>query len=226
MTKVYDALSAEDRWIVGSMVLTVTGIVSGAVRRDPRAFGITTIAVIGVLLVGSAVTRSPRFAWLLLFGLVGGILELWADWVHVVYFQSLVYTHDFGVVLLSSPSYMPLGWWLTIVQFGYLALRLSETWSRRSAIGLVTIVGALLPPWYEELAFRAGAWHYRPSPWMLAHTPGWIIFTYAGCAFAIATLAIVFYHPRAWGRAVLAGLFTAGSLMFSSVFWYATMGRR
>jgi membrane-bound metal-dependent hydrolase YbcI (DUF457 family) len=144
MTKVYDALSAEDRWIVGSMVLTVAGIVSGAVRRDPRAFGITTIAVIGVLLIGSAITRSPRFAWLLLFGLVGGILELWADWVHVVYFQSLVYTHDFGVVLLSSPSYMPLGWWLTIVQFGYLALRLSETWSRRSAIGLVTIVGALL----------------------------------------------------------------------------------
>ena len=62
-----------------------------------------------------------------MFGLVAGVLELWADWVHVVYFHSLVYTDYFGFHLLASPSYMPIAWWLTVVQFGYLALRLADS---------------------------------------------------------------------------------------------------
>jgi hypothetical protein len=55
---------------------------------------------------------------LLVFGLVAGVLELWADRVHVVYFHSVLYTDYFGLKLLASPSYMPIAWWLTVVQFG------------------------------------------------------------------------------------------------------------
>lgn len=217
-------LTAEDRWIAASMALTLGGVIIGGMRAEPNAFGVTALAVVSLLLIAWKVTRSPRLGWLLLFGLVAGVLELWADWVHVVHFQSLVYTAYFGFQLLASPWYMPLGWWLTVVQFGYLALRLSERWPSWFGVGLATGVGMVLPPWYEELAVRAGAWHYRPSGSMLANTPVWVIFTYGGCAFAMATLAIVFYRPQAWGRAVLAGLCTAASLMFSSVFWYAMLG--
>jgi hypothetical protein len=32
-----------------------------------------------------------------------GVLELWADWVDVVYFHSLVYTDYFGFKLLGLP---------------------------------------------------------------------------------------------------------------------------
>jgi hypothetical protein len=218
--------SPDDRWIAGSVALTLGGIISGAARAEPRAFGVTALAVIGLLLIGWRVTQSPRLGWLLLCGSVAGVLELWADWLHVVYFQSLVYSDYFGVRLLASPSYMPLGWCATVVQFGYLGLRLSERWPSWAAVGLVTAAGMLLPPWYEELAARARAWYYPPSGSMLWHTPVWVVFTYGGCAFAIATLAVVFYRRRAWGRAVLAGLFTGASLMFSSVFWYAMLGRR
>jgi len=35
--------------------------------------------------------RCRRLSWLPVFGLVAGVLELWADRVHVVYFHSLVY---------------------------------------------------------------------------------------------------------------------------------------
>jgi hypothetical protein len=54
-------------------------------------------------------------------------MKLWANWVHVVYFHSILYTDYFGFQLLASPSYMPIAWWLTVVQFGYLALRLADS---------------------------------------------------------------------------------------------------
>ena len=76
-------LNLEDSLVVGSLVLVMAGLTTGAVLADPRAYGITTFIVIGVLLLGWVLTRSPRLSWLLLFGLVAGVLELWSDWLHV-----------------------------------------------------------------------------------------------------------------------------------------------
>jgi hypothetical protein len=128
-------LRAEDRLIVVSMVITMGGIMVGAWLAEPRAFGITALVVTALLMVGWGVTGSRRLGWLLPFGLVVGVLELWADWVHVTHFGSLVYTDFFGLRLLASPSYMAVGWWLTSVQFGYLALRLADRWARWKAVG-------------------------------------------------------------------------------------------
>jgi hypothetical protein len=103
---------SEDCWIAASMALTLGGLIVGAWRAEPVSFGITAVGVTGLLFVGWRLTHSQRFGWLLLFGLVG--LELWADWVQVVYFRSLVYTEfeirdPNGYVLvfaerLSTPS--------------------------------------------------------------------------------------------------------------------------
>jgi hypothetical protein len=223
MMKLLRRLNAEDRLIVASMMVTIGGIVLGALLAEPRLFGIDTLIVISLLIVGWRVTRSPRLAWLLLFGLVVGVLELWADWVHVTYFGSLVYTDYFGFRLLASPSYMPIGWWLTTVQFGYLALRMAESWPRWKAVGLITVLGMSLPPWYEEFAAPARAWYYTASSLMLSHTPVWIILTYGGCMFAITTMVLEFYRPRDWGRAVLAGVFTGAGILFSGVLWFSLL---
>jgi len=220
------ALTAEDRLVISSMVLTMGGVILGAWLAEPRTFGITALAVISLLLGGWRVTQSRRLAWLLLFGLITGVLELWADWLHVVYFRSLVYTDDFGFRLLASPSYMPIGWWLTVVQFGYVGLRLLERWPPWMAVGLVSVLGMVLPPWYEEFAAPARAWHYMPSRLMLSHVPVWVIGAYGGCMFTIATMAWVFYRPQAWGRAVLGGIFTGAGLMFWGAFWFAWLGNR
>ena len=217
-------LDVEDRLIVVSMVITIGGIVLGALLAQPRAFGVDALIVMGLLIVGWYVTRSPRLAWLLPFGLVVGLLELWADWIHVTHFGSLVYTDYFGFRLLASPSYMPVGWWLTSVQFGYLALRLADRWPRWKAVGLVALLGMSLPPWYEEFAAPARAWYYTTGGPMLSHTPVWIILTYGGCMFAIATMALEFYRPRDWRRAVLAGIFAGAAIMFSGVFWFSLLG--
>jgi len=200
------------------------GIVLGALLAEPRVFGIDALIVICALIVGGIVTRSPRLAWLLPFGLVAGALELWSDWVHVTYFRSLVYTDYFGFRLLASPSYMPVGWWLTSVQFGYLALRLAERWPRWQAIGLISVLGMTIPPWYEEFAAPAQAWYYTTSGPMLSHTPLWIVLTYGGCMFAIATMALEFYRPQSWGRAVLAGIFAGAGITLSGVLCFSLLG--
>jgi hypothetical protein len=223
--KIVRNLTREDQVVFGSMLLTLGGIICGAVFAAPLAFGVTALLVLGLLILGQLLTHSPRLAWLLLAGIVAGALELWADWVHVIYTQTLVYTDYFGFRLVASPSYMPIGWCVTVVQFGYLALRLRERWSPWQVIAALTLIGLLLPPWYEELAAPAHAWYYRRSGPMLSHTPLWIIGTYAGCMFFVASATLVLYEQRGWGRALLAGIFIGAGLLLSGVAWYSVLGQ-
>jgi len=217
-------LNQEDRMVGLSWLLTIAGIVLGAALGVPHAFGITSVVVILFLFYTWRITASPRLGWLLLFGLTAGVLELWADWVHVAHFGSLVYSSYFGFRLLASPSYMPVGWWLTAVQFGYLALRLRDLWAPWKVVSMVTVLGMALPPWYEEFAAPARAWYYTTGGFMLSNTPLWIIFTYGCSMFAVALATTEGYQPRSWGRAVAAGFFAAAGILFSGVVWYSILG--
>lgn len=225
MRRLRKGLTSEDRIVLGSLLLTLVGIALGALLGQARLFGITALAVFAVLLLGTLLTRSPRLAWLLPFGAVVGVLELWADWVHVVALHSLVYTDAFGFTLLASPSYMPVGWCVTAVQFGYLALRLRERWPAWLTVGGLALLGILIPPWYEQLAAPAHAWHYTTPGPMLGQTPVWVIFTYGGCMFFIATAALTWYAARAWDRALLAGIFAGAGVLLSSVVAISLLGR-
>ena len=217
-------LNTEDRVVAGTLILTMLGIMLGAFFAWPQAMGVTCVVVMALLLVALFITKSERFAWLAVFGLVGGVLELWSDWLHVELFKSLVYTDFFGFKLLASPSYMPLGWWLTIWQFGYLALRFSEKWGAWKAALVVALLGMSVPPWYEEFAAPAKAWHYTTKGLQMSNTPIWIILTYGGCMFGIAMMAMEFYRPRAYGRAIAAGFFTAASFTLSAAFFISLLG--
>ncbi len=90
--KTIRSLTAEDQLIIASMLLTFGGIILGAILRQPGLYGITSILVITVMIVGTYIIRSPRLSWLLVFGLTAGVLELWADWIHVASLHTLVYT--------------------------------------------------------------------------------------------------------------------------------------
>ncbi len=223
--KFWHVLSTADRVVAVSMVFTLGGVVLGAALGNPTVFGFNALLVIGILLVGWYMTRDRRLGWLLVFGVVVGIAELWADWLHVTYLHSLTYVDYFGFKVLASPSYMPIGWWFTSVQFAYLALRLVGRWSRWKVVGLITLLGMSIPPWYEEFAAPARAWYYAANGPMLSNTPLWIIFTYGGCMFSIATMALDFYRPGAWKRALVAGLFTGAGIMYSGVFCFSLLGR-
>jgi hypothetical protein len=205
-------MNTEDRWIIASLILSFVGVVSAALLKDPGPIGISVFVILALLIFACYRTRSPRLAWLLVFGAVAGFGELWADWIHVEYF---------GFKLLASPLYMPFGWWLTIVQFGYFTLRIAERWRSSTAIMLITLLGMALPPWYEQFAAPARAWYYTPHGMMLSHTPLWIIFTYCGCAFSIASAAIFLYQPQSWSRAIIGGLFVCASFMFWGTICFA-----
>lgn len=216
-------LNTEDRIIVGSMALSLAGVGIGALLANPKAFGITTLIVISVLIAGWYKTQSPRLAWLLIFGLVTGVVELLADWIHVEYLGSLVYTDYFGFRLLASPSYMPVGWWLTAVQFGYLSQRLNEKWSQWFTVSMISVLGMSLPPWYEEFASPAKAWYYTTGSLKISHTPVWIILTYGNCMFVISLITLLCYKPGSWLRAVTGGIFTGFGFLFSGVLWFVLL---
>jgi hypothetical protein len=65
----------EDRCVIGSVVLILSGIILGVLLAEPRAFVITALTVTGLQLILWSVTRSP-LSWLLVLGLVAGVLEL------------------------------------------------------------------------------------------------------------------------------------------------------
>jgi hypothetical protein len=161
----------------------------------------------------------------LLFGAVGGVLELWADWVHVTALHSLVYDNYFGFKLFESPSYMPVAWLVTITQFGYIALRLRERLPAPAVVGILAALGMALPPWYEEFAAAAQAWRYTTRGVMLSQTPLWVMVTYGGCMTFIAVAALTLYRPRAWSHALAGGIFVGAGLMFSAVFAYSLVAR-
>ena len=219
------ALTREDVFVLASLLATLTGIILGAIFAAPQAFGVTALVVLTLLLAAQRLTRSPVLAWLLLAGLVAGVLELWADWIHVEYTHALVYTDFFGFRLLASPSYMPIGWLVTVTQFGYIALRLRQLWPGWLVVVAMCALGLVQPPWYEELAAPARAWRYQSTGPMLSHTPLWILGTYAGCLFFIATASLALYAKRDWPRALLAGVYIGAGLLLSSVVWYSILGR-
>jgi hypothetical protein len=70
--KLLTTITTEDRLVIISMALTLSGVILGARLAEPRAFGVTAIIVIGLLFIARSVTHSPRLSWLLVFGLVAG----------------------------------------------------------------------------------------------------------------------------------------------------------
>jgi hypothetical protein len=89
---------------------------------------------------------------------------------------------------------------------------------------LLTALGIVLPPWYEELAARAHAWRYTAHGAMLGHTPLWVVATYACCVFVIATVALLLYRPGEEGRALLAGIYTGAGITLASILCFSLVG--
>lgn len=222
-TTLLKAMNREDHVITGSMIATLGGTGLAATFTVSELFGATACAVFALMAAGTLVTRSDRLPWLLVCGGVVGVLQLLGDWLHVTYFHTVVYTDHFGFRLLASPSYMPIAWCAIVVQIGYLALRLREAWPPWVIVSTITTGAVLLALWIEECATSAQAWRTTGSL-VIYRTPLFIVLSYAGSMFAVATLALTYYRPRFWGGAVLAGFFASAGITFWSVFWFALLG--
>ncbi len=126
------------------------------------------------LLVGFAVVRHDKLlARLLLFGIVVGLTELAADAWLVDYTRTLDYSIGGGPMIWRSPLWMPLAWEVVAVQFGYIGLRLSESFGKTGLL-MIGLLGAINIPFYEEMARRIHWWQYSRCR-MISFTPWYII---------------------------------------------------
>lgn len=220
-------MNRTDAFIGLSMLAAVGGVALAAAFRNPLIAGTSACVIFGAQVLYAWLTGHQQMRWLLVMGVVAGILELWGDWVHVTHVGSIAYEDFYFFPLLASPSYMPLGWALTTVQFGYIALRLQPRFGPLVAAILSGVIGAGIPPMYEELAAPSGAWHYIGSPRVpiLGHNcPWWIVGTYGTCIALMAAAALLFYQERAWPRAVMAGIYAGSAIAMSGLIWYSLVG--
>lgn len=207
------AVPRSDGWVTASFLLALAGTGAGAALGSPTPFGPTALAALVLLGVGWRTTGSPRLGWLLVFGAVFGILELAVDWYHVVHVGSFAYTDHFAFRLLASPWYMPIAWCVTGAHFGYAALRAKdELGAAWEAVAAVAALGLLVPPWYEEFAAAADAWHYAAAGFWFTRVPAFVVVGYGAAMAILATAVVWLYRPRAPGRALAAAVLSAAGL--------------
>lgn len=201
-------------WVLASVATAVAGSAAASAWAEPAAFAVAAPAAVAVLGVGARATGSDRLAWLLVFGAVFGVLELAVDWYHVAQLGSFVYRDHGGLRVVASPWYMPLGWAGLVAQLGYGALWLSDrVESGAAVVAAAGVAGAVLPPWYEQFAATAGAWHYPRAAIRVLATPVWVMAGYGLTTATVAAAVLALHRPRDWWRAVVAGV-VAVAVMF------------
>ena len=122
------------------------------------------------------------FAWknkdqflknLILFGLVLGFTELFADAWLVDFTKTLDYSIGGGPMIWRSPLWMPFAWEVVAVQFAVLGLWFVEKFKGQGLV-LAGLIGAINIPFYEEMALKTKWWAYSNCR-MFLHTPYYII---------------------------------------------------
>jgi len=161
------------------------------------------------LLIGFALfRRDGLLGRFLLFGLVVGLTELPADAWLVDYTRTLDYSIGGGPMIWRSPLWMPFAWEVVAVQFGYIGLRLWESFGGTGLV-MIGLLGAINIPFYEEMARKIHWWQYGGCR-IVSFTPWYIILGEFGIALALTLLGRTL-RRGSWRAAILAGI--AGGLL-------------
>src|SRR5579859_2344251 len=171
-------LTGLDGALLGLLALMVALHIVAAALAAGWPTALATDLAAAVYLLTLAVRRAwrPLLARLFLLGLVAGALELFTDAAGESFAHSLVYPPA-QPMLWASPIYMPLSWAIVLTQLGYLGWRLAGLAPRLPlalAVPLTGLAGAAIVPFYEEMAYYAGWWHYVAAP-HLGHTPIYVL---------------------------------------------------
>lgn len=200
--------------VITQGVMMTWSIASSYLQSGSKsAFIITTSSFI--VYVGYALySRNMLFIKLLLFGLMAGILELWADHYSVTTIKTLVYPSG-DPMIISSPLYMPLSWAIALTQLGYYSLLLIRWKNLTVASIIMALSGGMYIPMYENLAKNAGWWYYQSCS-MLSNAPYYIII----CEILIsATLPFLIYLSikRKWKWAIVLGILEGVWILISAM---------
>jgi hypothetical protein len=147
--------------------------------------------------------RDALLGRFLLFGVIVGFVELFADAWLVDYTRTLDYSIGGGPMIWRSPLWMPLAWEVVAVQFGYIGLRLWEGFGKLGLL-MIALLGAINIPFYEEMARRIHWWQYSACR-MISFTPWYIIVGEFGIALVFALLARTL-RAGSFVTAIIAGM--------------------
>jgi hypothetical protein len=173
------------------------------------------------LLIGLR-TMRPLLGRLMLVGLIAGICELFTDASGQQVVHSLIYPPG-EVTIWASPVYMPLTWMVTLTYMGYLGWRLRGLLGWRVATLLCGLLGAIVIPVYEEMAYYGGWWRYEPVHLMLGHTPVYVLL-FEG--LVVAALPLLGYHieRRPWLEVAALGVIVGGWIAVVALIAWLILG--
>ncbi len=208
-----------DRWkmVLGSIAVAVV-LVLGAWLTEAGPWAAWALAVIlnGIIVVHAVRYKDTFIAKLFLFGVVAGFAELPSDYFSVAVENVLVYP-DVGPFIWTSPAYMPFGYSILLVQFGWLARWFTQKWGMATAIVLAALVGGLNVPFYEFFAKGANFWDYQNLSMLFDTVPYYII---AGELAFVGVLPPIVRHieKSGWIAPVIWGL-VEGAIMYFAWSW-------
>jgi hypothetical protein len=194
------------RWItvLGSLALALgLVVVSWLTSAGPWAAWGLSILLNGIILVHAVWHRDAFIGRLFLFGVIAGFAELPSDYFSVVTGDTLVYP-EVGPFIWTSPAYMPFGYSILLVQFGWIARWFTKRFGMPLAILLAGLMGGVNVPFYEFFAKGAGFWEYQNLDMLFGTVPYYII---AGEFVFVAVLPFIvrrlersgWLEPVFWG---------------------------
>lgn len=220
--------NAFDAAMLGSVVVSVTGNVVSARLAAGWPTSVAVTVVEGLYFLALALRPAWRgpLGRLFLVGLTAGVVELFTDAAGERVVHSLSYPPG-EPLIWASPFYMPVAWALVLMQLGYLGWRLRGLVGTRlslwGAVGLAAFCGALLVPFYEEMAFHAGWWQYAPAPGF-GHTPFYVVL-FEGAIAAVLPLILFHIERRRVSYAVAAGLLLGAWMPCAALAAWLLIGR-
>src|SRR5690348_6295146 len=220
-------LSDLDRALLGLLALMVALHIVSAFLAAGWPTAVATDLVAAGYLLALAARRAwrPLLVRLFVLGFVAGVLELFTDAAGESFAHSLVYPPG-EPMLWASPVYMPLSWAIVLTQLGYLGWRLAGLAPRlllALAVLLTGLAGAAIVPFYEEMAYYAGWWHYAAAP-RLGHTPLYVLLFEGAIAALLPIVTRALLHLPL-SRAALAGLVVGAWMPCAALLSWLAIGR-
>ncbi len=181
-----------DRLIGTTLALTLLGVtLTGTVFYRPWLFSVIAWFMLLVYVLYSFVTGNRFLTHLLLFALAADLPQLLVDWYHVRVVKTLIYDYAFFRIW-ETPDYILAGWGFAFFQLGYLLRRLAPRFGWFPLSLIITLGGTLIHSWYEEMAYRAGAWRYINAT-LIGHVSLWVIVSFL---VIIATICYLLWRLK------------------------------
>jgi hypothetical protein len=191
MKQIFSSKIVEQRvFIILTMLLTLgCALLDAYIDAGYWSAFCLAIGMYCILTTYAIIAKDTLLKHMLVLGIVAGITELLADKYLVVDIASLVYPAE-EPKLYYSPNYMPFAWAVVLIQVGYLGWMISSRTSLLKAMLLCALIGFVFIPIFEQCAYWAEWWYYKPCK-MLLNTP-WYIIAAEGiiCFFLPAIFAI------------------------------------